>query len=287
MALSDMTGTYGVRDCKIIPITADTEDGVTYGEIIDIPGIQSIEFNPTFVEDELLGDDDVLDVYSKISNWEFSIKYAKLSFNALAAFTGGSVNDSGSTPNQLKTFSQEKTDKPGYFKLIGKSAYSTDNYSGDLHVVFYKCKITDLGNTLQSAYGEFTGAGKAISRVYDGKIFDLLCHETAVDIAEESSAATISAYIDNSIAMSKSTKTILAVRVTDSESKPVPFVKVSWAVTSEGTLAGTLSSSETYTDADGIAFVFYTTGSGTGDNTVTATKSGLTGSPVTFTITTS
>ena len=285
MALNDMTGTYGVRDCKIIPITADNEDGVTYGEMIDIPGIQAIEFNPTFTEDELLGDDDVLDVYSKVTNWEFSLRYAKLSFNALAAFIGGTPADTGVTPNQLKTLSHVKTDKPGYFKLIGKSAYSTDNFNGDIHVVFYKCKITDLGNALQSAYGEFSGSGRAIARAYDGKIFDLLCHETAVDIADESSADAISAYTDDSIAASVESVVVLAVKVVDDEEKPVPFVKVAWAITSETTLKGSLSTEESYTDADGIAYVFYTTGAGSGANAVTATKSGLTGSPVTFTIT--
>ena len=284
MPLNDTTGTYGVRDCRIIPIIADVLEGVTYGSIIDIVGIQSIDFNPVFIDDELLGDDDVLDVFSKIKNWEFSLKYGKLSFNALATFTGGVVSDAGSTPNQIKTFSQMKNDIPGYFKLIGKSAYSTDNPNGDLHIVFYKCKITDLGNTFPDKYGEYTASGKAIARVYDNKIFDLLCHETAVDIADESSADTMAAYIDNSIAMSALGKTVLAVRVVDSEGNPVPFVKITWEVTSEDTLAGTLSDDESYTDADGIAFVFYTAGSGTGDNTVTATKSGLSGSPVTFTL---
>ena len=282
MALSDTTGTYGIRDCKIIPIVTDTESGVTYGSLIDIVGIQSVEFNPTFVEEELRGDDDVLDVYSKISNWEFSLNYGELSFNALAAFTGGTVTNAGSTPNQSKTFTQTKTDMPKYFKLIGRSAYSTDNPAGDIHVVFYKCKITDLGHTFPDTYGEFSASGRAIARIYDGRIFDLICHETATEIAAEPSVTALAAFTDNSISASISSVVILAVKATGAGDVPVPFARVNWEVTSEDTLAGILSGDISYTDADGIAYIYYTTGSGAGDNTVTASVGAYT---VTFTIT--
>lgn len=281
MALNDATGTYGIRDCRIIPIVSDTEAGVVYGEMIDIAGIQSVDFNPTFINEELRGDDDVLDVYSQISNWEFSLRYGKISFNALATFTGGETTDA--VDGKSKTFTQKKGNIPKYFKLIGRSAYSTDNPSGDVHVVFYKCKITDLGHSFPDTYGEFTASGSAIARAYDGLIFDLICHETATEIAAEPSATTLSAFSDDSITATTGKVVVLAVKATGTGNIPVPFVRVNWEITSTDTLKGTLSDTVSYTDADGIAYIFYTTGTGTGDNVVKATVGTLT--PVTFTIT--
>ena len=74
---------------------------------------------------------------------------------------------------------------------------------------------------------------------------------------------------------------ILAVKATGAGGVPVPFARVNWEVTSEDNLAGTLSDDVSYTDADGIAYIYYTTGSGAGDNTVTASVGDYT---VTFTI---
>ena len=74
----------------------------------------------------------------------------------------------------------------------------------------------------------------------------------------------------------------LAVRVTDQAGAGVSGVQVSWAVT---TGAGSLAASSTISDAQGQASVMWTLGTTAGTNTVTATASGLTGSPVTFTAT--
>ncbi len=74
----------------------------------------------------------------------------------------------------------------------------------------------------------------------------------------------------------------LIVRVTDNFAAPVAAVAVSWAVTAGG---GTLSTAATQTDAQGQASVTWTLGSapGTSNNSVQASASGLTGSPVRFT----
>jgi hypothetical protein len=75
-----------------------------------------------------------------------------------------------------------------------------------------------------------------------------------------------------------------SVRVTDANGNPVAGVSVTFAVASGG---GTLDpTAPVMTGADGVASVTsWTLGTTAGSNTLTATASGLTGSPLTFTAT--
>ncbi|MGH7530782.1 MAG: Ig-like domain-containing protein [Gemmatimonadales bacterium] len=72
----------------------------------------------------------------------------------------------------------------------------------------------------------------------------------------------------------------LAVRVTDAEAAPVAGVPVSWA-----SAGGTVSGSQVATNANGHSMVEFTYGATAGTQTVTASASGVAGSPVTITLT--
>lgn len=71
----------------------------------------------------------------------------------------------------------------------------------------------------------------------------------------------------------------LVVKVSDAQGNGVSGVTVDWEVTLG---AGTLSAASATTDAGGQASVTYDLGHLPGANTVTASSSGLSGSPVTF-----
>jgi len=74
-----------------------------------------------------------------------------------------------------------------------------------------------------------------------------------------------------------------SVRVTDAKSKPVAGVSVTFAVATGG---GSVTDASAMTDASGVATVgSWKLGIAAGTNTMTATSTGLTGSPVTFTAT--
>ena len=74
-----------------------------------------------------------------------------------------------------------------------------------------------------------------------------------------------------------------SVKLTDANSNPVPGVGVTFVVATGG---GSATSVNATTNASGIATVgSWTLGTVTGSNTLTVTKAGLTGSPITFTAT--
>jgi len=70
------------------------------------------------------------------------------------------------------------------------------------------------------------------------------------------------------------------VRVTDDQANGMPGVTVTWAVMAGD---GSLSSSSSETNSQGQASVTFTPGASLGQNMVTASVSGLSGSPITFT----
>lgn len=74
----------------------------------------------------------------------------------------------------------------------------------------------------------------------------------------------------------------LAVVVRDVDAEPVSGVTVNWAVGSGG---GSVSAATSTTNVGGIATITRTLGANAGTQTATATRAGLTGSPVTFTAT--
>lgn len=72
------------------------------------------------------------------------------------------------------------------------------------------------------------------------------------------------------------------VRVTDAQGGGISGVNVAWSVTAGG---GSLSAASSESNSQGQASVTLTLGPAAGQNTVTASASGLTGSPITFTAT--
>ena len=74
----------------------------------------------------------------------------------------------------------------------------------------------------------------------------------------------------------------LRVRVTDAEADPVAGVTVTWSVVAGG---GSVSPATSGTDSDGLAATMFTLGGQAGTQSVQATVTGLSGSPVVFTAT--
>lgn len=180
MTLAKETVILGVDDAKISAIAVDDSSALNYDAAIDVPGITSIKLTPNFVEKELRGDETILDQYSKLESIDWSFENSIMSLDVLAILIGGTVTANGVTPNRSQTYKLNKTDKPKYFKLEGKSDY-TD--MGDAHVVLYKCKASKAEYSFVGEdYAKVSASGKAIGTKNNGDIKDLVFNETAVDI---------------------------------------------------------------------------------------------------------
>lgn len=180
MPLAKESVILGIDDAKMFPLTTDDSTELAYGAAVDIPGVTSLKLSPKFVEKELRGDESILDQYSKLDYIDWSFENSVMSLDALAILLGGAVTASGVTPNRSQTYKLNKSHKPGYFKIEGKSDYAD---VGDAHAVLYKCKANKVDYSFVGEdYAKVSAAGKAIPTKYNGDIKDIVFNETAVDI---------------------------------------------------------------------------------------------------------
>lgn len=164
MALTTITKLFGIDDLKIFPITADTAAAYTLGSAIDIPGAKELSLDLVADEKELTGDEDILDVHTKIKKITFNASYAKMEMAALPYLIGGRITATGETQQR---YSLQDGDLPGYFQM---QALIKDVDTGSVTICLYKCKITThpIGGA-EDDYQTFSFSGSAIktSKTFD------------------------------------------------------------------------------------------------------------------------
>ncbi|MFI1734045.1 phage tail protein [Streptomyces acidicola] len=188
MPISRVTKLYSVQDAKIAPLTTDpTGSTPTYGALIDVPGIQTMEISGDIEVKTLRGDNVKLDSNSSISNIQVAVTHAKLSLDVLAAILGGDVTDSGTTPAQKSVWdltADTATLPP--FKLEGVTPPNgVDIVGGDLHWVLHKLTLSafpDLGFA-QEDYRIVSFTADASPLLSNGKWISAVINETAAAIA--------------------------------------------------------------------------------------------------------
>ena len=187
MPLSHVTKVFGVNDAKIAKLTADPAGGsATYATSVDVPGIKSVSISGDINTVDLRGDHTLLDSDSTLQNITLTFEYAKLSLDALVVWLGGTVSDSGTTPNQIAKLAMLGTDTllGNHWKFEAKTV-SADTVGGDVHLVLYKCKLTsfpELG-TAEEDYQTFTVEARAVPRLADSKWIDVEARETVAALA--------------------------------------------------------------------------------------------------------
>ena len=187
MALTHVSKIYAVDDCKIAKLTGDTSGGsATYASIIDVPGIKTLEISGTVDTKQLRGDNQLLDQISLLTGVSVAVSHAKISFDVLAVIAGGTVTDSGSTPNQKATWDLLGTDRFSYFKIEARTPVDgADPVGGDLHFVLHKCQITDfpsIGNA-EEDYRIVSFNAAATPLISTNKWITAVLEETATAIS--------------------------------------------------------------------------------------------------------
>lgn len=176
---------FGLRDVKITPYT-DATATVLAGQSIDLPNSRVFSFAETEEFEELRGDDELVAVHGNgpIVNWE--LEAGGYSLEAVAAMYGGTITETGVTPNRVKRLRKKKTDQRPYFKVEGQVISDS---GGDLHAVVWRCKATD-DLTGEFSDGQFwlTGAsGQGLSCLIPGDdfgvVWDFVQNETATAIS--------------------------------------------------------------------------------------------------------
>ncbi|MCR4398934.1 MAG: phage tail protein [Firmicutes bacterium] len=171
-----------LKDCRIAALTDDSGAEPTYGTSVDLPGIQTLELTPEMDVKTLEGDGEILDVYSKVRLVGFTWNSAKIPLDALAVLLGGTVTESGTTPNQKAVYSLGD-ENPQWFKIEGQAVYVEDGL-GDVHVTLYKCKCTGgAAFSLGTDFAVLKATGQAIRAASNRKLLDVTFNETETPLS--------------------------------------------------------------------------------------------------------
>ncbi len=183
MALTTVPLPFGLRDVKLTPYTTDA--ATTLGTSVDLPNSRTFSFAETEEFEELRGDDKVVATHGSGPSVEWELEGGGVSFEAVKVMYGGTVSETGVTPNQIKKYVKLVTDSRPYFKVEGQSISDS---GGDFHIVLYKCKATDnLTGELGDGQFFLTGAsGVAMASTLTShvdKVWEFVQNETVTPIA--------------------------------------------------------------------------------------------------------
>lgn len=169
---------YGLRDVKLTPYTT----GEALGASVDLPNSRTFSFEESEDFEELRGDDKVVATRGQGPSVSWELEGGGISLEAYAVMNGGTVVNTGVTPNQVKTYTKKSTDTKPSFKVEGQAISES---GGDFHVVIYKCKATDgvEGELSDGAFWLTSASGTALGRTSDDKVYDFVQNETATAIS--------------------------------------------------------------------------------------------------------
>lgn len=174
---------YGLRDVRLTPYTNDS--GTTLGTPVDLPYARTFSFSEAEEFTELRGDDKVVTTRGQGASVEWDLESGGLSLEALKVMAGGTVVETGVTPNIIKKYTKKATDSRPFFKVEGQVISDS---GGDVHCVLDRCRTT--GNI----EGEFSdgnffltsGSGAALPSLLTGRvdtIYEFVQNETVTAIA--------------------------------------------------------------------------------------------------------
>lgn len=173
---------FGLRDVKLKPITPPN----TLGTAVDLPVARTFSFSESEEYESLEGDDTTVASVGSGPTVGWELESGGMPFEAFKVMAGGTITESGTTPNMKKTYSKLTTDRRPYFQVEGQAISDS---GGDVHGIVYRCKADgdlegEFGNGaffLLSASG--TGFGDTVGDTPTNKLYDFVQNETAIAIA--------------------------------------------------------------------------------------------------------
>lgn len=174
MPITQIPIPFGLRDVKVRPVTGASD---TAGTSVDLPNAQTFSFTEAEDVEELRGDDGLIAIHGKGPAVDWNLAAGAISLEAVKTMYGGTITETGTSPNQIKTLNKKGTDVRPYFQVEGQAISDS---GGDFHVLLYKCRATgDLTGEMADGSFWITGAsGRAIPNAA-GNLYDLKQNDPA------------------------------------------------------------------------------------------------------------
>jgi hypothetical protein len=178
---------YGLRDLKVRTFASGSE---VPGAAVDLPNARTFSFAEAEEFDELRGDDGLRAVHGRGPTVNWGLEGGGISLEATKALFGGTISETGVTPNQQKTYTKAGSDQRPYFQIEGQAISDS---GGDFHAVVYKARCTgELSGELADGTFWLTGAsGQGLPRLYDDLLYSFIQNETAKAIGTVNEVQTV------------------------------------------------------------------------------------------------
>lgn len=173
---------YGVRDIKLTQYT-DAVGTVLGSTSVDLPYAQTLNFTEAEEFQELRGDDKVITTRGKGSQVNWSLEAGGISTAAWAVITGGSVTETGTTPNRTVELRKNATTARPFFRIDGRVVSDS---GGDVLVRIYRCRANgDVQANFQDGsfqMSQVNGVGMPLLDDTNDYIYSIFRRETAVSL---------------------------------------------------------------------------------------------------------
>jgi hypothetical protein len=179
MALGDYALPFGLRQVKLTPM--DESGDLVTAEAVFLPASRTFSFSETEDFEELQGDDKTVASHGAGPVVEWELEGGGISLDIWKILAGGTVVESGVSPDAVKTFSKLASDSRPYFQVEGRAI--SDN-GGDFHGLVYRCKA-DGDLEAEMANGSFlltNASGKGYGDVATEKLYDWIHNETVTPL---------------------------------------------------------------------------------------------------------
>lgn len=130
----------GLADLQVAPLTGA---GDTPGAWVDVPGARSLSFNTESDSDELEGDNQIIAKVRNAPSLSGSIELGQINLAALAVMLGGTVQTTGTAPNEVSKLEQSSANVTAFYTIAGQ-APGVDA-AGSAYRVTVKKAITTSG----------------------------------------------------------------------------------------------------------------------------------------------
>lgn len=174
---------YGLRDIKLTPYS-DAAGTVLGATVVDLPNARTLSFSETEEFEELRGDDRVVTTRGRGAVVEWELESGGLPLDAWKAMSGGTITDSGTTPNKKRVYRKTGRSSRPWFLTEGQVISDS---GGDVHAILYRCRATE---SLEGEFsdGEFflsQGSGQALPLLNEVEdvLYDIVQNETAAAIS--------------------------------------------------------------------------------------------------------
>jgi hypothetical protein len=165
MTLSHSSKIIGVDGITLFPVTADSSSSYTCGTGVAVPGVKQFKVTDKMLEAIFKNGKYVEHQKTELETIDFSFGFSKLDLDVKELVEGGTVVDSGTTPNEIVTYSRGGGDEGSYFQLQAQ-LLEQDNSGGDIVWCLFKCKGKIEENDYSwDKYSEFICSGVAIPTI--------------------------------------------------------------------------------------------------------------------------